>query len=101
MNSDIARLPFPWGELAVGKAHFEVELVRPQEILWCQRTLKLCLITVVTNHMGQIKLKLKFRFPSHSKCFKCFMATQMTSSYHIRQSCPVTTKVPLDSSDSE
>lgn len=39
MNSGIARLPFPWGELAVGKAHFEVELVRPQEILWCQRAM--------------------------------------------------------------
>lgn len=44
-------LPFPWGELALGKAHFEVELVRPQEILWCERTLKLCLFTVVTNDM--------------------------------------------------
>lgn len=36
MNSGIARLPFSW---AVGKAHFEVELVRPQEILWCQRAM--------------------------------------------------------------
>lgn len=51
MNSGVALASLPLGELAFGKAHFEVELVRPQEILWCERTLKLCLITVVTNHM--------------------------------------------------